>query len=69
MTNLELSNSDSAYSICLVKFYENCLLFDNHHRYTTFINRFSNSLLFYTNRTNTHTHTHTHTRTHTTIEI
>ena len=44
MTNLELSNSDSAYSICLVKFYENCLLFDNHHRYTTFTqqSRFNN---------------------------
>ena len=26
MTNLKLSNSDSAYSICLDKFYENCLL-------------------------------------------
>ena len=25
MTNLKLSNSDSAYSACLVKFYENCL--------------------------------------------
>ena len=31
MTNLKLSNSDSAYSICLVKFYENCYFLDNHN--------------------------------------
>ena len=32
MRNLKLSNSDSAYSICLVKFYENCYFLDNHNR-------------------------------------
>ena len=32
MTKLKLSNSDSAYSICLVKFYEIVYFLDDHHR-------------------------------------
>ena len=64
MTNLKLSNSHSAYSICLGKFYENCYFLDSHHRLSDIQHLSIDFLIPYyviqIGQTHTHTHTHTH---------